>query len=339
MSVLIGSLESSPTGSGPDVVPSASEPSVDALRAMHADGLRLARGRMLPPLISLALLVPVGLGAAGREIALLARFLAFAVAGWAFTETYEWWQIRRQTPLDAWRAEQREAAEDTAARSENEARLAVVWPMVTAGLSVVIGAVMTVQVFGVGLANSIPRGALVKPALFAGEYWRLLSAVYLHGSAWHWQASAAALFTFGALIEVYDRRARVALAFLVGALSGSVASTYLNASTSLGASGGVLGLAAYLFAVGAGPASAPSWLRRHLVKVFLGTAVVGAVGSFFIDNAAHLGGAVGGFVLGVVVRRVRHRVVWAATLDACGWIAALVLMAGALFTIGRLLAW
>lgn len=338
MSVLIGSLESGPAGSGSDVS-TASEPSADTLDAIHADGLRLARGRMLPPLAILTLLAPVAIGAS-RDIALLARVIAFAVAGWAFHETYEWWLIRRQSPLDAWRAEQQEAAEDSAARSENETRLAALWPLVTGGLLILIVVVLTVQVFVVGVANSVPRAGLVKPAVFAGEYWRLLSAVYLHGNSWHWQANAVGLLTFGALIEAYDRRARVALAFLVGAISGSIASTYLSASTSVGASGAVLGLAGYLFVVGAGPASAPSWLRRHLIRVFLGTAVVGIIGYFFIDNAAHVGGAAGGFALGCLVKRVRHRAGWEATLDACGWIAAATLIVGAVFTTGRLLrAW
>lgn len=138
---------------------------------------------------------------------------------------------------------------------------------------------------------------------------------------------------------VYDRRARIPLIFLVGALAGSVASTLLSTANSVGASGGALALAGYLFAAGLGPTTAPEWMKRYLVRVFLGTAVLGAIGFFFIDNAAHIGGAAAGLALGTIAKRVRHRARWLAILDGCGWIAALVLIAGAIFTVGRLLAW
>ena len=340
MSVLSGSLEASSVGGGSDPAPSGYVPSPGTLKAIHADGLRLARGRMLLPLLLLGPCVVVSLVVADREIALVAQVFAVLLSGWAFRETYDWWQMRRRTPLDSWRAERREAAEDSAALHENDARIAEVVPIVSYGLFAVVAAVTAVQIFGVGVPNSLPRAALVKPAVFAGEVWRLLTAVYLHGNFWHFQANAVALLSFAALIEVYDRRARVALAFLVGALIGSVASTLLSATTSVGASGGVLGLAGYLFAVGVGPTSAPSWLRRHLVRVFLATAVLGAIGYLFIDNAAHVGGAAGGVALGCVVRRVQHRPAWAVGLEACDWIAAVTLIAGAIFTTGRLLqAW
>jgi membrane associated rhomboid family serine protease len=338
VSMLTGSLESPPFGGGSDPAASDHEPSDGALKAIHADGLRLARGRMLLPLVAVALLLAISL-VVDRNLARLTLVLAVLLAGWAFRETYDWWMIRRRTPLDAWRAEQREAAEDSAALAENDARLTASVPVVSFGLAGIVTLVTGVQIFGAGIADSIGRAALVKPAVFAGEYWRLLSGVYLHGSAWHFQANIVGLLSFSALIEAYDRRSRVPLAFLVSALAGSVASTLASSTASVGASGGVLGLAAYLLAVGAGPTSAPSWLKRHLAPVFVGAAVLGAIGFLFIDNAAHVGGAAAGFALGAIVKRVRHHDGWAAALDACGWIAALVVIGGAVFTIGRLLAW
>jgi membrane associated rhomboid family serine protease len=339
VTVLIGALDAS-SGSGDlDELTREYEPSADALRAMHADAQRLARGRMRLPLALLGTLFASSLAVA-QPLALLMQVLAVAVAGWAFSETYEWWQIRRQTPLDLWRIDRRDVREDSAAVRENDARLAEVWPVASVALVVGVSAVTAAQLLSGGVAASISRAALVKPAVFAGEYWRLLSAVYLHANAWHWQANAIALITFGALIEAYDRRARVPLAFLAGALAGSLASTLLSSATSVGASGAALGLAGYLFAAGVGPTSAPQWMKRYLGRVFLGTAVLGVIGFLFIDNAAHVGGAAGGLAVGTIVRRVRSRAAWTAALDACGWIAAFTLIVGAIFTTGRLLqAW
>ena len=68
---------------------------------------------------------------------------------------------------------------------------------------------------------------------------------------------------------------------------------------------------------------------------------MGLTGFMFIDNAGHAGGVVAGMVVGVLCaetpdqRRVPRR---AAVVSFCSWAAGVILIGGALFTVGRLVS-
>ena len=64
---------------------------------------------------------------------------------------------------------------------------------------------------------------------------------------------------------------------------------------------------------------------------------MGLAAFYFIDNAAHLGGALAGAGLGFATRGVRPEEATPA-LDAAGAVAAAILVLGALFTIVRLVS-
>jgi rhomboid protease GluP len=204
----------------------------------------------------------------------------------------------------------------------------------------VIAVVTSLEFYRVGMgmpvAEMLARAALVKPAVRAGEWWRLLTGTYLHGDLMHIGANASALFVLGRLVETYEGRLRVPLAYLSGALAGSILSTLLTSTTSLGASGGVLGLVGYLFVAAGrgGPGATPDWLRRDLKALLASTAFIGVAAFAFIDNAAHLGGLAGGALAALAVGRAGPE--RARTMDAVGVAAAVVVIAGAAFTIARL---
>jgi rhomboid protease GluP len=183
---------------------------------------------------------------------------------------------------------------------------------------------------------------LVKPAVRAGEWWRLLSAGFLHGGVNHLLGNLTGLLAFGTVIEFYDRRARVPLAFLVGVICCSLASTLAMNATSLGASGGVLALAGYLLGARVGPSGATGWIKRLVQRNLILTAAFGVIGFMFIDNAGHIGGVLGGFAVGVISFRASQRGGdrTARRLDVLGWTSAAILLMTAIFTTGRLLqAW
>ena len=62
-------------------------------------------------------------------------------------------------------------------------------------------------------------------------------------------------------------------------------------------------------------------------------------GFFFIDNGAHLGGALAGALVGLAAAPSDAAVEFEPTIaaDAAGWLASAVLLGGALFTIWRVL--
>jgi membrane associated rhomboid family serine protease len=98
----------------------------------------------------------------------------------------------------------------------------------------------------------------------------------------------------------------------------------------------VLGLIGYvLVAAGRQPGGMPAWVRREMASMLASTALLGIAAFLFIDNAAHAGGTAAGAAMGYVATRAsRDRSLdpW----DAAGVAAAIVLAAGAVFTIARL---
>ena len=124
-------------------------------------------------------------------------------------------------------------------------RAAAATPVLTLALMGALMSLALIQMY-VGLPESVQRAALVKSRVLAGEWWRPLTAALLHGSGVHLSSNLAVLAVLGELVETYVPRTGIALVFLTSAIGGSIASTLLSSTTSVGASGGILGLAGYL---------------------------------------------------------------------------------------------
>jgi membrane associated rhomboid family serine protease len=187
----------------------------------------------------------------------------------------------------------------------------------------------------------IIAAALVKPAVIGGQWWRLFTAALLHGSAMHLNGNMSALLVFGGLVEVYGGRRRVPLVFLLSALAGNIASTLFLSATSLGASGGILGLAGYALVIAVRQSrDASGWMVSQVARPIAVVLVMGVLGFFFIDNAGHIGGLVAGLALGLfAVPRSEGALAPARVrlLDTSGAIAAVVLLIAAVGTVVRLL--
>jgi membrane associated rhomboid family serine protease len=143
-------------------------------------------------------------------------------------------------------------------------------------------------------------GALWRPAVLAGEWWRLLTALFLHGNWGHLLVNMYALYMLGRFCEDVCGAARYFVIYIVGGLAGAAAST-LNTQQgglSVGASGAIMGLLGALIVVlvlrrGTWP---EMWRRALLWNLVL----LGAIQIFIgfqlpmVDNAAHVGGMLGG---------------------------------------------
>lgn len=170
----------------------------------------------------------------------------------------------------------------------------------TRAFGIMLLAVGAVQVFFI--ETSIDAGALDAGSIAAGEWWRVGTCVVLHGGVLHFVMNFSALTGLGRLLEAHAPRAWLPVVFLLTALTGSAASLLLPPyGRSVGASGGLMGVIGFLAVLG--------FLRReHLPEGFgklmlqnLGyTALLGVVGYYIIDNAAHAGGLVAGVLIGAL---------------------------------------
>lgn len=132
--------------------------------------------------------------------------------------------------------------------------------------------------------------------VYLGEQWRLFAHMLLHAGLIHLGFNMWALWNMGRHVELVFGPLRMAFIYLVAGVAGGIASAALRPSFafSVGASGAVLGMLGALFYFArAMPGRSVDWrsLMSPLVFILLyGFMVRG------IDNYAHIGGLVGGFL-------------------------------------------
>jgi rhomboid protease GluP len=155
-------------------------------------------------------------------------------------------------------------------------------------------------------------GANVGAFTLRGEWWRLLTCVFVHGGLIHIAFNMWCLWDLGALSESLYGRWTFATVYLISGLGASLASVTWNPYVmSVGASGAIFGLAGALiaafklgeFSVPRSSLSGP--LRSLMVFVVFNLAFGAASG--VTDNAAHVGGLVTGLILGALIALLAPR--------------------------------
>lgn len=158
----------------------------------------------------------------------------------------------------------------------------------------------------ISLPALMKLGANSGVEVFSGQWWRLMTSVFLHGGFLHIAANMWALFNLGLLAEIlYGRRNYLVLYLLCG-LGGSVASVWWHPTeVGVGASGAIFGIAGALlpalkFQKNPRIAMALRGALGSIVFFVFVNLLIGA-GVPFIDNAAHVGGLVTGIVVGALL--------------------------------------
>ncbi|MFP2931691.1 rhomboid family intramembrane serine protease, partial [Pyxidicoccus sp. 3LG] len=149
--------------------------------------------------------------------------------------------------------------------------------------------------------------------LQGGDWWRLLTAPLLHGDVFHLALNGLCLWFVMATVEGMVGRAWTGLLLLVGALGGGALSMAINADTvvSVGASGVLMGLLGALLALSRRLPAGPEKTQLQLLSVQLLVPSLIPIGMSRtggeIDFAAHLGGALAGGAVGLLLARVWPR--------------------------------
>jgi rhomboid protease GluP len=172
------------------------------------------------------------------------------------------------------------------------------------------------------LGLSAPYGIYIQH-----EWYRLITAMFLHGGLLHIGFNMYALMQLGpALEELYGSSRYFFLYIFTGAFGFLVSS--LMGSYSLGASGGLLGLVGAMLAVTTKRGGAyMRQLRSQLISSVVFLLVLGFMG-MGIDNKAHIAGLAAGFVLGKIFpdrqpMNVREKQI----ASALGWLAGIAVIA------------
>jgi rhomboid protease GluP len=209
-----------------------------------------------------------------------------------------------------------EFAQRTAEESDFKSRLTKLSP--TAHVTPTLVAInVLVFLFTVWRGADImePNGGLMillgsdyGPMTTTGEWWRVVTSMFLHFGLLHIALNMWALWGTGQLVERLYGSKHYLLLYMLAGICGSVASVSWNPLVnSAGASGAIFGvfgaLLAFVFNKKAG---VPASIMRQHQSSTIGFIAYNLFYGFIhggIDNAAHIGGLVGGFVFGWLLSR------------------------------------
>jgi rhomboid protease GluP len=140
------------------------------------------------------------------------------------------------------------------------------------------------------------------PDIADGEYYRLLTASFLHGGVFHLFVNMYSLLQLGPNILRIFSPAGFVIVYLSSGIVGNLFSYWFNVRPSVGASGAIMGLFGAMLAYGVKTGDFSSF-----GVIFLNLAIIAlyGFGSSYIDNWGHFGGLIGGFVLGLAISYTR----------------------------------
>ncbi|MDB5800538.1 MAG: rhomboid family intrarane serine protease [Rhodocyclales bacterium] len=171
---------------------------------------------------------------------------------------------------------------------------------------------LAMVMLGVGLLQANPEklllwGGNAASEVQRGEWWRLLTAIFIHGGFLHLFMNMLGLYATGITVErIYGRRSFLLIYFGSGLL-GSAMSLHFSAqySVSVGASGAIFGVAgALLVAVFQHRDKLPKAFSKQTLSgmgFFIVYSLMQGMMHRGIDNAAHVGGLIGGCLLAVTL--------------------------------------
>ena len=140
--------------------------------------------------------------------------------------------------------------------------------------------------------------AVYGPFVREGDFYRLITGIFLHADILHLVFNMYSLYVIGSQIESFFGKTKFILIYLFSGLMGSLLSILLNGNVpSIGASGAIFGLLGsmlyfgYYYRVYLG-----NTLTSQIIPIILVNLLIGFTSSG-IDNFGHIGGLIGGFLI------------------------------------------
>ncbi len=165
------------------------------------------------------------------------------------------------------------------------------------GLTVFFFAIQYITEYTYGVDVAAMFGMKINTAIEAGQIWRLITPVLLHGSLLHLGFNMYALYIFGPNLEAMYGHGRFLALYLLSGFAGIVLSFLLSPANSLGASTAIFGMLAaegvFLYQ-NSGMIQNSRRMLTNLISIAVINLVIGFAPGMNIDNLGHLGGLLGG---------------------------------------------
>lgn len=144
----------------------------------------------------------------------------------------------------------------------------------------------------------LSKFAISAPLIRGGQYYRLLTGCFLHGNIFHLAFNCYALYVIGTQMESYLGKAKYLIVYLFSGISGALFSMIFGSpnALSIGASGAIFGLMGSMVYFGFHyRVFLGNVIKSQIIPLIVLNLVIGFL-SNGIDNAAHVGGLVGGML-------------------------------------------
>ena len=155
---------------------------------------------------------------------------------------------------------------------------------------------MATQYSGTGIDLPAAWGMKVNNLIVAGQFWRLITPVFLHGSIIHIAFNMYALLIFGPGLERFYGHGRYLALYFISGFAGNVASFLFSSANSLGSSTAIFGLlgaeAVFLY-------QNRKLYGQRAQRALINLVVIAGINLVIglqpgIDNWGHIGGLLGG---------------------------------------------
>jgi rhomboid protease GluP len=164
-------------------------------------------------------------------------------------------------------------------------------------INIVLWLLMTVAGGSTNIYVLQSFGAKVNVLIASGQYWRLITPMFLHIGIAHLFFNSYALYIYGTLTERLFGKSKFIIIYLISGLFGTVFSYLFSPPISAGASGAIFGLFGALLYFRKARRGIFNKLFGVNLIIIIGFNLVYGFTSSGIDNWGHIGGLVGGFLV------------------------------------------
>ncbi len=155
---------------------------------------------------------------------------------------------------------------------------------------------------GINAQVLLRLGAKFGPLMVRGEWWRLVTAMFLHGGLLHIGFNMWVLVDLGPEVESLFSIQKYIVLYLVTGVFGYIVSLFWSPfGLSIGASGAIVGLIGILIGASYHHGQLGKAYRSQLWKWVIYIVAMMLIPGLGIDNAAHFGGLAAGLVLGYLI--------------------------------------
>ena len=171
----------------------------------------------------------------------------------------------------------------------------------TLGL-IVINGVIELFLLLSGMRNEvIVEGAIYREGIISGQWYRLITYMFIHGGIAHYLGNSLSLYILGSRVEKYYGKVKMLIMYLISGIGAGILSMLFNGGFAVGASGAIFGLMAGILVYTMIKNRSIEGFDTYFVIIF---AIMGIFSGFLftdVDNWGHIGGFVTGLTASIVM--------------------------------------